>query len=148
MQEVYKVSEATMNPKILLLVLLLPCAIPFIISIGVVFGLIPLSAGTSPRLPIIFTFVFGFLLIVGIWKWRSPEIQAKLSASSASKIEKTPTRNLLLAQILMIIIFTFLGIGAGLFILNAGVYGESGHPIGIFDVPFDYQRSQFGVTSH
>ena len=110
-----------MNPRILLLLSLMPFVIPLIISIGAVFGIIPLSPGTNSRLPIISSCAFAFILSVVIWKWRSPEIQAKLSALSATrKVEKTREGKLILAQRVMIVLFTFLGVGAGLFVLNSG----------------------------
>ncbi|MBX3301636.1 MAG: hypothetical protein KF693_05420 [Nitrospira sp.] len=110
-----------MNPRILILLWLLPFVIPFIISIGAVFGIIPFSVGTSPRLPIISTIAFAFLLSVVIWKWRSPEIQARLSALSATRnVDQSPARNLMLIQSLMIVLFTIMGVGAGVIILNAG----------------------------
>lgn len=110
-----------MNPRILLLLSLMPFVFPLIISIGAAFGIVPLSPGTSPRLPIISSCAFAFILSVVIWKWRSPEIQAKLRALSAThKDEKTRAGKLILAQSVMIVLFTFLGVGAGLFVLNSG----------------------------
>ena len=116
-----------MNRKVLLLLWLLPYTVPFIISIGAVFGIIPLSPGTSPRIPIISAFAFGFLLCFMIWKWRSPENQATLSGlNTTRKVEKSRVHRLILVQSLMIILFTILGVGAGVFSLSAGQIESSG----------------------
>lgn len=64
---------------------LLPFVIPLIISLGAIFGLIPLDPSISPRFPIISACVFGFLSSVVLWKCLSPEIRTRIRTLNTTR---------------------------------------------------------------
>lgn len=112
---------------VIIILSLLPFVIPLIISLGAIFGLIPLDASINPRLPIISACVFGFLSSVVLWKCLSPQIRTRIrtlnaprnNTESAARPPMWGKGMLLLA----FVSFASMGVIVGLLVLNPSPIG-------------------------